>query len=92
MEPFRDPSELEQYKRKLGYQNALFNRNGKIWVFWEDDYEGQIVSDMDQHLTLKLIRYNTTVLVSAVYAKCSNEERIDLWEELEHIAEDSDKP
>ncbi|KAH0644091.1 hypothetical protein KY289_035065 [Solanum tuberosum] len=33
--------------------------------------------------------YNTIVLVSTVYAKCSNEERIDLWEELEHIAEDS---
>ncbi|XP_049381157.1 uncharacterized protein LOC125845653 [Solanum stenotomum] len=90
MEPFRDPSELEQYRRKLGYRNALVNRASKIWIFWDDDYEGHIVADSVQQLTIKLTRYNTFVLVLAVYAKCSHEERIDLWEDLQHIAADSD--
>lgn len=92
MEPFRDPSELEHYRRKLGYTNALVNRAGKIWIFWDDEYEGQTVSDTDQQLTVRLTRYNTSVLVSAVYAKCSNEDRIDLWKDLEHIAEGSHTP
>jgi len=35
MEPFQNPSELDEYKRKLGFEHAGVNSSGKIWgVFW----------------------------------------------------------
>ncbi|KAH0672993.1 hypothetical protein KY290_025274 [Solanum tuberosum] len=62
MEPFQDPLALDQYKRKLGFDNALANYSEKIWIFWRDDWE--------------------------VYARCNALDRLELWEELEGIAED----
>ncbi|KAK6776226.1 hypothetical protein RDI58_027227 [Solanum bulbocastanum] len=29
--------ELEQYKRRLGFDMAVVNQNGKIWYFWKDE-------------------------------------------------------
>ncbi|XP_049388501.1 uncharacterized protein LOC125852861 [Solanum stenotomum] len=92
MEPFRETSEIEQYRGKLGYKNALANSGGKIWILWDKDFEGQFILDTTQQLTIKLSQYNTSVLVTAVYAKCSNEERRELWEDLVHIAEENDNP
>ncbi|KAH0667944.1 hypothetical protein KY285_029150 [Solanum tuberosum] len=90
MEPFRETSEIEQYRGKLGYKNALANSAGKIWIFWDEDFKGQLILDTTQQLTIKLSQYNTSVLVTAVYAKCSNEERRELWADLVHIAEETD--
>lgn len=34
MEPFQKPSQIEEYKSKLGFDNAIANYSGKIWYFW----------------------------------------------------------
>ncbi|KAH0715082.1 hypothetical protein KY284_007987 [Solanum tuberosum] len=42
LEPFQDPGEIEQYKRRLGFDRVAVNSSAKIWVFWKDHWEGQI--------------------------------------------------
>ncbi|KAG5585127.1 hypothetical protein H5410_045561 [Solanum commersonii] len=48
LEPFQSPSELENYKRKLGLPHAKKNCSDKIWVFWEDDWEEEGLTDTFQ--------------------------------------------
>lgn len=53
MEPFQDPLELDQYKRKLGFNNAYANSSGKIWIFWREEWEGSVILDSLQQLSMK---------------------------------------
>ncbi|KAH0776264.1 hypothetical protein KY290_007675 [Solanum tuberosum] len=41
---------------KLGIQHAYCNSSDKIWVFWEDEWKGEVVRDNGQHLTIKFSR------------------------------------
>ncbi|KAG5606684.1 hypothetical protein H5410_028176 [Solanum commersonii] len=68
MEPFQDPKQLDQYKRKLGCQNAYCNVSAKIWVFWEDDWKGEVLRDSMQQITLKLSKKNVEMICTAVCA------------------------
>jgi len=92
MEPFQDPSKLEHFKNKLGFDKALANCSGKIWTFLRDDWEGTIMMDSIQQLTLKFYNNNFCYIISSVYARCSSVERLELWEELTNIAEDVHVP
>ncbi|XP_015158226.1 uncharacterized protein [Solanum tuberosum] len=92
MDPFQDPLELEQYKRKLGFDNALANYSGKIWIFWREDWEGTLLMDSIQHISMKFCKNNRSFIISSVYARCNALERLELWEELEGIAEDWQLP
>ncbi|KAH0696200.1 hypothetical protein KY289_013682 [Solanum tuberosum] len=87
MEPFQNPLELEQYKRRLGFDKAGVNQNGKIWCFWKDDWVGNIVLDTVQQVTFQFKKNDKEFMVSAVYARCNTVERLELWEELDSIAE-----
>ncbi|KAH0642254.1 hypothetical protein KY289_033228 [Solanum tuberosum] len=82
MEPFQSPLELDQYKRKLGFANVGVNCLGKIWFFWREDWEGDIILDMVQQVTLKFNMNNQEFLISTVYARCNALDRLELWEEL----------
>ncbi|KAK4708984.1 hypothetical protein R3W88_029909 [Solanum pinnatisectum] len=86
MEPFQGPQELEQYKRKLGMDNAYCNSSYKIWLFWVDDWKGQVVRDNGQYLTVKFSRNSFEVLITTIYARCAAIKRLELWEELEVVA------
>ncbi|XP_015161972.1 uncharacterized protein [Solanum tuberosum] len=87
MEPFQDPLELDQYKRKLGFDNALANYSEKIWIFWRDDWEGTLLMDSIQHISMKFCKNNSSFIISSIYARCNALDRLELWEELEGIAE-----
>lgn len=71
MDPFRDPSELDQYKRGLGFDNALVNCSGKIWIFWNDGWAGTVIRDAPQQITIKFNMYNKDFYIASVYARCS---------------------
>ncbi|KAH0744967.1 hypothetical protein KY290_032960 [Solanum tuberosum] len=86
MEPFQDPKELDNYKRKLGCKNAYCNISAKIWVFWDDDWRGEVLSDSIQQISLKLSKNNVEMICTAVYARCDALERLELWEELEALS------
>ncbi|XP_015169816.1 uncharacterized protein [Solanum tuberosum] len=87
MEPFQNPSVLEQYKMKLGFDKATSNCNGKIWYFWKDGWMGNILLDTIQQVTIQFKHNNKEFIISVVYARCNALKRLELWEELESIAE-----
>lgn len=59
-EPFIHSSQLDNYKRTLGMQGAIANRNGKIWYFWDFNYTCAEVCNYKQQLTLS-IKHNATL-------------------------------
>jgi len=81
MEPFQSPSELDQYKRKLGFENAGVNCSG-IFFFWREDWEGDIILDTVHQVTLKFSRNGQNFLISVIYARCNAIDRLELWDEL----------
>lgn len=89
MEPFQDPSELEVYKRRLGFQNAYCNYSAKIWIFWDDDWKGELISNNIQQITMSFDTGILKILISAVYARCDALDRLELQENLESIAEEN---
>ncbi|KAH0761343.1 hypothetical protein KY290_017416 [Solanum tuberosum] len=87
MEPFQGPYELELYKIKLGTTKAYSNCSDKIWVFLEEDWDGEVIKDCTQQITMRLRRDKLQVLIIAVYGRCDAMEMMELWEEFEDIAE-----
>lgn len=45
MEPFQKPSQIEEYKSKLGFDNAIANYSGKIWYFWRREWTAEVILD-----------------------------------------------
>ncbi|KAK4706364.1 hypothetical protein R3W88_034059 [Solanum pinnatisectum] len=91
LEPFQSPSELEQYSRNLGLQNAKANCSAKIWIFWDDSWEDEGSSDTTQQLTMnfKISGTQDRFDVTTIYARCSALERLELWEDLECMTSQS---
>ncbi|KAH0639572.1 hypothetical protein KY285_036158 [Solanum tuberosum] len=87
LEPFQDPIELEQYKGRLGMNHALANCSAKIWIFWRDCWEGQLMIESSQQITMKFSTNNRECLIIAVYARCNALERLELWEQIEDIVQ-----
>lgn len=48
MEPFQEPTQIELYKRNLGFRNVAVNSSGKIWYFWKDNWEAEVILDTIQ--------------------------------------------
>ncbi|KAH0679678.1 hypothetical protein KY284_020763 [Solanum tuberosum] len=92
LEPFQGPQELEQYKRKLGMQNAYWNCSSKIWIMWNDDWLGEVVRDNLQHLTMQFNKNNVEILFTVVHTRCDAREKLELWEELEVVAQEMSLP
>ncbi|XP_070032400.1 uncharacterized protein [Nicotiana tomentosiformis] len=94
MEPWQDINKLEEYRRKLGIHSAYANLNGKIWAFVDEDIDVDILMDMEQQLTLKLLlrSLGKELVVTLVYVKCNAVERIELWDYMYHLASDMESP
>ncbi|XP_059306288.1 uncharacterized protein LOC132057690 [Lycium ferocissimum] len=94
MEPFQSADSIDSYKSRLRYQNAHVNYSGKIWIFWADEWQGLVMSDSEQQVTIKmnLIRSLHHILVSIVYAKCDERDREDLWDALNQMIPDDNIP
>ncbi|KAH0704872.1 hypothetical protein KY289_009948 [Solanum tuberosum] len=85
---------MEEYKRKLGMKYALANGNGKIWAFIDEAMNYTVIRDEEQMLTLKLQSQgmDLEMVVSLVYAKCTQSERLQLWDSMETIASSTNLP
>ncbi|KAG5615618.1 hypothetical protein H5410_015442 [Solanum commersonii] len=85
----RGPQEIDFYRRRIRMANATVNCSGKIWLFWTDVWDREIISDTIQQITIKFT-HNVTkqqALITAVYARCSDLERLELWEDIRWIAD-----
>lgn len=94
MEPFEDRRELEILKRRLGFQQAYANTNGKIWAFVDKFMEVKIIGDEEQMLALHIYNQGVDIglCISLVYPKCTHAERLPLWESLYNLAEVNNTP
>jgi len=80
LEPFQSLLELEIYRRKLGMANAKANMSAKILIFSSKDWEELESMDTIQQLTCQLCVRGTREMfkITAVYARCSAIERLEL--------------
>lgn len=92
LEPIVEKSQVQEYGKKLGFDNCYANTNGKIWGLWKEEIEGHVTEDKEQHLTLKVKRQNKENYITAVYAKCSVLLRRNLWNDLTMFFENLESP
>ncbi|WMV51732.1 hypothetical protein MTR67_045117 [Solanum verrucosum] len=85
MEPFQAPREIHNFRVRLGFDNAFVNSSGKIWIFWRNEWEGVVVQDAIQQLTMKFFWGGRIFFITSIYARCDAMERLELWEELEEM-------
>lgn len=88
MEPMVDKDKIEGYIKFLGYQQCISNDNRKIWCFWNNISQISIINNKEQQISIKIDDGSTNhpIVITAVYAKCSNMERRELWSSLENIS------
>ncbi|XP_060211805.1 uncharacterized protein LOC132639371 [Lycium barbarum] len=81
-------------RRRLGIRYAHYNCNGKIWLFVNDNVDVEILQDLEQQITIKLLfqDWNKSLMVTMVYAKCDHLERISLWDSLYSLADQMELP
>ncbi|XP_059313895.1 uncharacterized protein LOC132064801 [Lycium ferocissimum] len=63
---------------------ANFNCNGKIWFFVQDKVDVEVLFDTEQSIIVKLFFHdlNKAMVVSMVYAKSDEGERLQLWDDM----------
>lgn len=71
----------------MGYQECIFNYNGKIWCFWKNISNTSIIANDKQQISIKIENGsdNHSIIITAIYGKCTALERRDLWSILENI-------
>ncbi|XP_060210626.1 uncharacterized protein LOC132637573 [Lycium barbarum] len=86
--------QIQKYRRKLGMPYAGSNCNGKIWFFVQHNVDVEILLDTEQSITVKLQfqDYSKDMVVTMVYAKCSEVERLQLWDNLYLLASNMTSP
>lgn len=89
MKPFQDSHNIEDYRARLGMQHAVENSSRKIWAFCDAIVDYIVIRDEVQEMTLKLHNQEAgmSVVVTLVYAKCNQQERLILWKSLTDIAQ-----
>ncbi|XP_059301772.1 uncharacterized protein LOC132053675 [Lycium ferocissimum] len=94
MEPFQQARNVEIYKRKLGMNIAGENSNGKIWYFIEANVDVQVLADIAQQISLKLVLLdqNKSLVITLVYAKCNESERLQLWDDIYQVEDSINLP
>ncbi|XP_060194987.1 uncharacterized protein LOC132624185 [Lycium barbarum] len=94
MEPFQQARNVEVYKRKLGMNIAGANSTGKIWYFIEVNVDVQVLLDTTQQISFKLVLLdqNKSLVITLVYAKCNESERLHLWDDIYQVADSINLP
>lgn len=72
-EPMVGPEKIDVFRRKLGYNYCFKNINNKIWIFWSDQVNVNLVQNKEQQVLCKISSQNslTDFYLTIVYAKCT---------------------
>ncbi|KAH0657969.1 hypothetical protein KY289_026717 [Solanum tuberosum] len=54
---------------------------------YKGSWEGQMIIDSYQQITMKFSNDNKLLLITAVYARCNTLERLELWEQLKELTQ-----
>ncbi|XP_070034440.1 uncharacterized protein [Nicotiana tomentosiformis] len=93
-EPFLEKHKLHHYRRRIGFPNAIANSSGKFWLFWDNDYSCNVISDKSQQITLEVkhITKHEPLWITVVYAKTKARRKKNLWRQLTRISNQIDIP
>ncbi|KAF5445102.1 hypothetical protein F2P56_034180 [Juglans regia] len=85
---FQDVERLRRWTGYLQFTNFCANvvDGGKLWLFWKDEMQVDVVGSSNQCLTILLTEHRSSLLLTFVYAKCSPIERRELWEQNQGIS------
>nr|GME07835.1 uncharacterized protein LOC109162265 [Ipomoea batatas] len=63
--------------------------NNKIWIYWYEELEMLGVEIREQMVTIrvKAAIIEQEIHITAVYAKCSRSERVELWDQIKEYGE-----
>ncbi|KAH0650100.1 hypothetical protein KY284_030012 [Solanum tuberosum] len=88
MEPFEDNQGLEEFRRRLGMEQAVASTNGKIRALIDEIFEYELIRDEEQMLTIKLMNQGLgiEVLISLICSKYTQIQRLRLWESIDELA------
>ena len=88
-EPKLDVSKIVSIQLRLLFDYMFVNCSSDIWVFYNNPFVCSIVGSSDQHISLDVQNplLPSSIIMSFVHAKCSVDERKELWTSLLH-----DKP
>ncbi|XP_035539652.1 uncharacterized protein LOC109020983 [Juglans regia] len=80
----RSVVKIHSFMRLLKFDEAISNETdgGKIWVFWKNELDVQVVRMSSQFVSLCITEGSNHFLGNFIYAKCNRLERQLLWEEL----------
>lgn len=82
LEPFVNYSHIESYRMQLMMSHSYSNPNNKIWLFWNEEVNCNILDSNQQYITCE-IRHedcNENFIMTYVYAKCKDHLRKPLWD------------
>ncbi|CAI9089982.1 OLC1v1024642C1 [Oldenlandia corymbosa var. corymbosa] len=87
--PILPPSNLEELRNKLHFNEAFSSVSGKIWVLCIAEWSVRLLGGSEQviHLEVENQKIPRKVLVSGVYAKSTRQKRQYLWTELQDFSD-----
>ncbi|XP_070035134.1 uncharacterized protein [Nicotiana tomentosiformis] len=85
MESFVNLIMIDKCMRYLKFQHYISNIYGKVLLMWSGNNQISVVSVDDQQITIKMqnVVNKCNVFITYVYAKCTTNERKDLWSGFE---------
>ncbi|XP_019166530.1 PREDICTED: uncharacterized protein LOC109162265 [Ipomoea nil] len=87
IEPFKELSEIGHWAVMLGFENR-FCGSDKTWVFWDRGVTLISIEIGDQLINLEAtVPEIGNFNISFIYAKCDRSIRLNLWEQIESMAE-----
>lgn len=86
-EPRVEASRIKEFQLKLGYHKALCNQANRIWIFFDSEFLGTIISESDQYIAILFSHTSFSVdfMCIFVHAHCCISERKILWTDLSSI-------
>lgn len=83
LEPFVDNTQLYYDRLLLNMDHASCKQNGKIWIFWNNNFTRNIMEADDQHIIceLKHVEYTEDFLISFIMpnAKITSEDYCGIY-------------
>ncbi|XP_071922584.1 uncharacterized protein [Coffea arabica] len=83
-EPKMNVSRIEGIRLRLAFDFTVVNQSGDLWIFFNAPCGMSIVRDSNQHISLSVHHpwLLGPLIFSFVHARCSMEERRELWASL----------
>lgn len=71
-EPFLSSDQVEEYKRYLEFDQAIISDSNKIWCFWSNELNFNVIDKRKQQITLELDHNGSVFWITDIYARTNS--------------------